>query len=205
MCNIFKNIFGSVNVVLVLVVLCFAAGCNKPETEEVDCQSQVEDLQGQLKQAKMLLKQKDQQIENLQNLPADYLKDITSAHKIDLGRYTRFEDTNGDTNADTLMVYLNISDKHGDKVKVGGVCIIELWDLDAPEDRNLVKTWVFTPSEFEKHWDGILGASYRFKLSLGEYKMSKDSLTIKCKYKELLTGEVFEIQKLVNIRRVTSI
>ena len=175
-------------------------GCNTNQQTTPDYQSQIEQLEIQLQQSKLLLKQKDQQIANLQKLPSNYIDHITSVHKISLGRFTRIEDTDGDLNVDSLVVYLQLSDKSLAKVKVAGSFTIELWDLNAPEDSNLIKSWTFDPKELESHWDGTLSSHYRFNLTIDNYKSAKETLTLKCSFNELHTGKPWTAQKMLNLK-----
>ena len=178
------------------------SGCKEPRSPQgPDYPAQIEQLQNELQQAQLLIKQKDQQIVNLQKLPDNYIEHIISANKINLGRYTRVDDTNGDLKVDSLVVYLQIMDKSEDKVKIAGSCTIELWDLDAAEDRNLVKSWTFSPTEFETYWDGVLASEYRFILSADEYRPAKNNLTVKCRFNELISGKTWEAQKMLSLDR----
>ncbi len=175
-------------------------GCNEPaDTSLSDSERQIEQLNNELQQAQLLLKQKDQQIANLQKLPDDYIEYVTRACKINLGRYTRVEDADNDLKVDSLVLYLHIMDKSGDKVKIAGSCEIELWDLDAPEDKNLVKSWSFSTDEFEENWDGILASEYRFTLPVDQYRPAKNNLTVKCRFTELLSGKSWEKQKMMTL------
>ena len=188
---------------LLLSALVFVglAGCSNVIPEVSDCELRYQRLEDELQQAKLTIQQKDKQIASLQKLPDNYLEYMVTADKISLGRYTRVEDSDSDLKIDSLVVYLNIYDKHSDAVKVAGSFNVELWDLNASEESNMVKSWEFTPKEFETYWDGMLGTSYRFNLPVDQYAPAGSSLTVKCSFSELITGRSWDVQKQVSLKK----
>ena len=192
---------------LILIVF-YGAGCGirpfnktkKPATD--DPAAQVKQLREELAGKNSQIEKLDKQLAVLRGFAADRMEYLVHVDQVKFGRFTRGYDEDKDGLDEGINVYIVLNDKFGDKIKAAGEVGIELWDLAADEGRRLIQKRRYGLNEVVDHWlSGFMTDHYKFKLSWSKPKRpSHPNLTLKVNFKEALTGNVFEIQKLIMVK-----
>ncbi|MCF7958274.1 MAG: hypothetical protein K9M57_07500 [Phycisphaerae bacterium] len=141
------------------------------------------------------------QLETLQGFGPDRMGLLVQLDRIKFGRYTLAYDEDQDGLDDGITVYLKCYDSQNDDIKSVGHLKLELWDLAAVEGERLIDRWEYSPQQLGDYWmNGFLAYHYKFQLPWDQGKKPGHSnLTLKCKLKDVLSGKVFEIQKMVEV------
>ena len=106
--------------------------------------------------------------------------------RIEIGRYTRIED-------DRLIVYLNLFDKEGEKIKAYGAIRLTLQDLTDPENPREIKRWEYDLAASHDHWLGSpLTSHFRFMLDLP--KQYPRAMCVIARFTDVLTGKTITAQ-----------
>ena len=181
-------------------------GCKQPaETtrpEEILVAQENARLRRQIVEQDQQIAELRRQVAALRGLSTESIEHLVHVERIAFGRFTRCEDKDQDGIDDGLVVYLELRDRQGDKIKAAGRVLIELWDLAAAEDDRQLGQWHFGPEEALNHWlPGILADHFKFDLPWPHPKKPQhENLTVKLVFTDALTGKVFEIQKLIEAK-----
>lgn len=166
----------------------------------------------QLKQENMDLaaeiEKLEQQKQALQNqlitttgLPEDVrLENITTADKIKIAKRTGFYDKDKDGQKETLIVYLQTIDAAGDAIKSPGIVTVELWNLDAPQQKAKILSRQVTAEELKNLWVGTLMTSY-YRLTFDAPKNiepTPQELTLKVNFIDYITGKNLNEQTAID-------
>jgi len=171
-------------------------------TPDADPALQIKQLQLELAQKQIHLERVQKQLETLRGLPTDRYDFLIRVSRIRCGRFTRALDENQDGRDDTVVVYLELYDMEEDEIKAAGEVEIELWDLEAEQGRRRIGQWRFGLEETARHWlSGPLTDHYKFKLTWPETSRPRHpNLTLKLSFTDALSGNVFELQKLLPVK-----
>ncbi len=137
--------------------------------------------------------------ERLPGLPENIdLSAIYELKTVSFGKYTGLYDKDKDGRLDTLNVYLKPMDQDGDIFKAAGVVEVELWNLDPDQTQALLARWRVESAELRKRWfASLLTVNYRLSFKLPRFASELDSsLTVKCRFTDLLSGQPFTIQQM---------
>ena len=196
-------------ILISLILIVFGgAGCGVWPFNETK-KSTADDPAAQIRQLRNELADKHSQIEKLnkqltvlRGFAVDRMEYLVHVDRVKFGRFTRGCDEDKDGLDDGIKVYLVLNDRFADKIKAAGEVGIELWDLAADEGRRLIQKRRYGLSEVADHWlSGFMTDHYKFKLSWPKGKRpSHPNLTLKLNFKEAMTGNVFEIQKLITVK-----
>jgi len=187
-----------------LLLALTAGGCgliasSKP-TETIskkDLLMQIEQLRQELTAKQKQNEKLNEQLTALRGFPADRLQRLVHPVEIAFGRFTRAYDQNDDGFDDGMIVYLLLRDIQGDKIKATGQVTIELWDLAEPQGGHLLQQWQYGLDELPQQWlSGFMTDHYKFELTW-EKPPRSSNLTLKLRFKDALTGKLFEIQKMI--------
>jgi len=187
---------------LILIVFC-GMGCgvrlDKAELVADDPAAQIKQLRNELADTRSQVEKLNKQLTVLRGFTADRMEYLVRVDQVKFGRFTRGYDENKDGLDEGINVYVVLNDELGDKIKAAGEVGIELWDLAADEGRRLIQKRRYGLSEVADHWlSGFMTDHYKFRLAWSKEKRpSHPNLTLKLNFKEALTGNVFEIQKLI--------
>ena len=184
-------------------------GCHvRPEQKSKD-KIAAEDTSIQIPRLKDELAAKQKQNEKLaeqlavlRGFPADRLGYLVYVARIELGRFTQAYDDDKNDLDEGINVYLVLRDSRGDVIKGAGEVEIELWDLNEEEGGQFFYRWKYGMEEMSDYWlGGFLADNYKFKLTWPPGKEPRHSnLTLKLCFTDALTGEVFEIQKMIQVK-----
>jgi len=135
------------------------SGCGIGSARDPELQLEVEklerqraELQAQLGQSQVEIKQLEEQIRALSGLPKDGRDNPYPLKSIKITRYTNFYDKDEDGRKEKLIVYVEPVDVEGDTLKAAGTAHVQLWNLNKPSDQALLGQWEVQPGELRKLW-----------------------------------------------------
>jgi outer membrane murein-binding lipoprotein Lpp len=170
-----------------------ATGNTKIISEQMSLKVQVEQLQKDNEQLK-------NQVETLSKLPGDKRAEaIYHLQKVEIGRYTSIYREDQNSTNESLVVYVQPTDKTGDAIKAAGKVEIQLWDLNKPENQAMIGQWKVEPNDIKRQWfDSIAMTGYRLTFDVtGKVDKADKQLTVKMTFTDYLSGKVFSEQKTV--------
>jgi len=181
------------------------AGCANQSDKIIACENQVtklkqenEKLTRQLVDCQQQIISQKNQIENLQHISPDRLKDMIKLERITLDRLTGGYDDNHDGYADGIVVYLQPIDTDGHIVKTPGSVKVQLFLLgDKPV---LIGQRELSPNELRKKWTGRLWTNHYTIRCPFKITPKSPEVTVRTEFVELLTGKPFVAQKRVKIK-----
>ncbi len=194
--------------VILLLLTLFAVGCesakkqsSQDDSQAVSLQAQLEMLQRENRTLKNDLKELQQKMVNLQGMDRYRLDYVTQVDSIEFGRFTKPFDEDEDGGDDGVNIYLVLKDQQGDVIKAAGKVHIEIWDLAQPDGERLFDSKSIELKDVGKYWlPGFGGNHYKFILPWPNGQCPKHSnLTLKLTFTDVLTGEVFELQKTLSV------
>ncbi len=121
--------------------------------------------------------------------------------RIEIDSKSRGYDQDGQPGDDGVVVYLRPYDADGDVVKAAGIIHVQVLDLAAAPTQQLVAEKRWSPEESRKAWYGRLMTNhYTLRLPWGDKGPPRhSSVTLRVVFHDVITGEMFEAQKLVSI------
>ena len=194
--------------VFLISVLCLLVltSCNTTN-EKAQLLAQVQQLKDENSQLTSQIEQSESEKKKLQNqvqvlsaLPEEIKSEnLYNLEQIKLGRLTDFFDKNDDGKKETLIVYIQTIDDHGDKIKAFGNAEVELWDLAQPAGQAKLGSWERGPQELKKLWYATMFTiNYRLTFDISENVQDFDKpYTVKVKFTDYMTGKTFEDQKVI--------
>ncbi len=182
-----------------------AAGCNHNQVDALtrelkQARSQNADLREEARRLRQELKARDEHVARLQHLGEKRLELLFRVTGLKLGRTggVDLDDTPGD---DAVRVYLRPIDRDGHALKAAGSVSIQLFDLAAEPDRNLIARYDFPVEQIAKHWHGgLLTYHYRFDCPWKSGPPRRPEVTVRATFTDYLTGQAFTAQKLITVR-----
>ncbi len=182
------------------------SGCGIGSARDPELQLEVEklerqraELQAQLDQSQVEIKQLEEQIRALSGLPKDGRDNPYPLKSIKITRYTNFYDKDEDGRKEKLIVYVEPVDVEGDTLKAAGTAHVQLWNLNKPSDQALLGQWEVQPGELRKLWfETLVSTSYRltFDAPAGTEIVS-EPLTVKVNFTDSLTGKILRDQHVI--------
>jgi len=180
-----------------------AAGCKpdgKPITTAGQLQQVREDnarLKADVQALEARLKAQEDQIAVLRGLGPKRLEDLFHVKRIELGRYTEPADLDEKPGLDGVRVFLKPIDADGHALKAAGDVTIQLFDLAAAPEKNLLATFTFPVAEARKHWyGGFMTYHYRLDCPWKPAGAAPKEITIRVVFTDYLTGRKFTAQKV---------
>ena len=187
-----------------------------------ECRQENTELSMQVQRLESEKSQLTEQVHTLSTLDAAArLETLDTLEKIRIGKHTGFYDKDDNGTNETLVVYLEPLDTTQDFVKAIGKVDIELWDLNAAEDKAKLAEWTLEPDQLHQTWGGTIFAGYyRLKFPVGNILHTEEKeaaatknrvgtahpteLTVKITFTDYLTGKVLTDQKVLPNRSVSS-
>lgn len=188
-----------------------ACGGDDPAASQVsDLRSEVQRLRDdqkrltqQLTDAHAVIENQRRQLLTLQAVGgSERSQYLVTVDHISLATLTGGYDEDGRPGDDGVVAYLQPQDADGDVIKAGGEIQMQVLDLAAPPDSQLVGEGKWTPAEARKAWYGKLMTNHytlRCPWKNGR-RPAHTSLTVRVVFDDVLTGKRFEVQKLVTVR-----
>ncbi len=141
------------------------------------------------------------QIRALQQLGDKRLERLFHVERIKLGRYTGGVDLDGAEGDDGIKVYLRTIDQDGSVVKAAGDVKIQLFDLAAKPENNLVGQYNWQAEQISKRWSsGFMTYHFSFECPWPAAAPGHDQITVRVEFTDYLTGKIFDAQKLCKVR-----
>ncbi|MCK5565412.1 MAG: hypothetical protein KAJ07_09215 [Planctomycetes bacterium] len=127
------------------------------------------------------------------------LEAFPQTQKIKLRSRTGLFDKDKDGIKETLAVYVQPFDAAGDTFKAAGAVEIQLWDLNRPNDKAMLKQWQIDHKQLQQLWVGTLMTNYyRLKFDVGDMLSGdEEELTVKIVFTDYITGRVFHEQAVI--------
>lgn len=183
------------------------AGCGPSQKQFDQARSELFDANEQLRQAReenaalgQTLSGQQQQIQTLQNLGERRLERLYIVQRIDIGRYSTGQDTDQKPGDDAVKVFVVPYDQQGSAIKAAGAVKIELYDLGAPQEQNLLARCSYDVQQTAEHWySGFAAYHYSFVCQF-DRPPSQTQVTVRVEFTDYLTGKTFIQQRAVNVQ-----
>lgn len=181
-------------------------GCNG----DSDHVKQIQDLKDQVVEQRRRLAAKDEllrtqadHIQQLQQLGGERSLDrLVHVSGIELARLSGGYDADEDGVDDGVRVYLRLRDGDGDAIKATGSVRVTLTDLALPAASQQVGFIELGPEALRPLWYGRF-ASYHYTIEVpwsdGAGRPAHKSIVVRVQFTDLLTGQAFEIQEVVEV------
>lgn len=182
------------------------AGCNlttdQPLRAELDqCKATLGEARNENKRLTEQLQRQDERILSLMALGDKRLEQLYQVTNITLGDYTGGVNTEGKDGHNAVKVYLLPMDQDGSIIKAAGSVRIQLFDLSAPADRNLIGQCDFGIDEVRKHWSsGFMTYHFSFVCPWKEGVPPHEDVTVRVEFTDYLTGKHLTTQKVVKVK-----
>jgi hypothetical protein len=145
------------------------------------------------------LLQRDEQIVVLQKLGDKRLDRLYSVRRISLASGTGGANTDDKPGDDAVKVNVEPIDQHGSVLKAAGNAKVQVFDLAAPEGKNLLAECDYDPNAAARNWvSGLFSSYYSFILPLPVTPAHGD-LTVRVEFTEYLTGKTFTAQDVIKV------
>ena len=192
---------------LATVVLAAAAGC-RVNDQLVQADAQVRQyrqenakLKTELESRQRVIAEQEKQIQTLQTLGQKRLELLFHVIGIKLGRYSGGVNLDGKEGDDGVRVYLSPVDRDGHAVKVAGEATVQLFDLAAKPEQNLLAEYNYPAQEIAKHWvAGFMTYHYRFDCPWRSGPPARAEITVRATFTDYLTGKQFTAQKVCTVK-----
>ena len=190
-----------------LLLLPLLAGCqyfeqpNKLQQELDKTTTALNEAKNENKRLSEQLQKQDERILSLMNLGDKRLEKLYYVQKVDLGDYTGGISSDGGDQQDAVKVFLLPTDQDGAVIKAAGSVKIQLFDLAAPAEQNLIGECEFPIDEVRKHWSsGFLTYHYSFVCPWKKTVLPHEDLTVRVEFVDYLTGKHLTAQKVVKVK-----
>jgi hypothetical protein len=192
-----------------LVSLLLAAllpACQAPP--EVALRKEITDLRDTLKKKddqlvaqKASIDQLESQLEVARGLSDEDLKHIFYPEKLEIEPLSGGENYDNKPGDDGVTVYLRPVDKDGDALKVAGDIRIQLYDLAAAPEKNLIGEYFIPVDQVGKLWHGKLWTyHYAIKCPFPDGPPEHTEVTIRAVFVDYLTKRVVSAQSTCQIK-----
>jgi hypothetical protein len=186
-------------------VLAASAGC--ASTTEADLRAEILKFREEIKErdSKLALQQNaldelNRQLGVARSISEDDLKRVFYPEKIQIDRLSGGFDTDGKPGDEGVTVYLQPLDRKGDIVKVPGDVTIQLYNLAAPADRNLIGEYRLTVDQVAELWHGkLMTQHFRIKCPWPAGPPGHPEVTIRVTFVDYLTKRVLTAQATAKV------
>jgi outer membrane murein-binding lipoprotein Lpp len=178
------------------------SGCNSAayldtmEGELDTLRAEVRDLRRQNERLKAEAASLRQQVADLQALGPKRLEKLFHVTRIRLRSATGGIDLDDKDGDDAVKVYLQPLDRDGSPVKAAGDVRIQLFDLAAEPDGNLIGQYEWAVDDVAKRWSAFLGTyHYSFVCQWKAHRPKHKDVTVRVEFTDYLTGRTFEARE----------
>lgn len=163
---------------------------------------QIEELQQKNIELQKTIDEQKATIANLRGIPREKLALLVVPTRIEIDRLSGGYDEDGRPGDDGVVAHVRPLDERGDVIKTAGKLVMEVFDLAAPADRNLVLRAELDAENALKQWYGRLWTNH-FSIKApwpppGTPPAHRE-LTLRVQFTPLLTGETLSAQRVVQI------
>jgi len=191
---------------LLCVATAALAGCGPDPTlalrkDLLDTKDRLRHSQEQNLVLRQQLHGKDEQIQTLQGLSTEKRMDqLFTVHGVRIGGYSTGANLDGKPGDDGVKVFVEPVDQHGSTIKAAGEVTIQLYDLAAPADKNLLSTHTWSVDKLHDKWtSGFMASYYIFEFPFAGARPRHDKITVRVQFVDYLTGKTFSDQKVVQL------
>jgi hypothetical protein len=201
---------GGGKVLLAAALVGLAGGCRPGARGDLEHELQLARQQSarlntELQALQQTAAAQEQQIRTLQHLGDKRLDLLFHVVNLEVGRYStgiNADDLPGD---DFIRVYLIPRDAAGDPIKAAGTVTVQLFDLAAPAEANLLGTYQFPLEQVAKSWvGGFMTYHYRFDCPWKSGPPAHPDVTVRASFTDYLTGKEFTAQRLIKVALASS-
>lgn len=147
------------------------------------------------------IEQLNRQLTVARGLSDDDLKKIFYPERLEIDRLSGGADYDGRPGDDGVTVHLRPIDRDGDVIKVAGDIYIQLFDLAAPPDRNLIGEYRIPADQVGKLWHGkLLTGHYTIKCPWPGSPPENPEITIRVVFVDYFTRRVVSAQAVCRVR-----
>ena len=192
--------------ILIGSLLTIAAGCQTQSKKDSladainNLQNEKKQLTSQIQQEKKGNQQLQKQIKNLAGIDTQLkFSNLYDIQRIKIHKYTNLYDKDKDGKLEKLIVYIQPIDAQGDIVKSPASVDVQLWDLNTESEKALLAEWHIPPQELKKLWFAtLITINYRLTFDIADkIENFQEPLTVKVIFTDLLTGKVFNEQRVI--------
>jgi len=190
----------------VLIAAGLLSGCVTPAEQKL--RDEISDLRKTLRQKdeqllaqKVSLDEMTKQLALARSISEDDLKRIFYPERLVIDRLSGGADYDGQPGDDGVTVYLKPVDRYGDVIKVAGDIRIQLYDLAAQPDRNLIGEYFVPIDQVAKLWHGkLLTNHFTIKCPWPKGPPEHDEVTIRAVFVDYLTKRVVSAQSTCKVK-----
>jgi hypothetical protein len=187
------------------------AGCEEPvpvetvESRLITEQEKTRRLERENDQLRQQLARHDKQVETLQELGDKRMEHLFYVDHISLGRYTGGWDLDGDGDQDGVKVFLIPYDQYGSVIKAAGDVTVQLYDLGAEAEDNLIGEYNWPVEKMAETWaSGFMSSHFTLDCPWPDADTPENNvITVRLVFLEYLTGKTFNAQKTCEIDLTT--
>jgi hypothetical protein len=140
------------------------------------------------------------QVVALQGLDDKRLDVLPHVERLSLGWFTGGVDLNGTGADDAVRVFISPIDQYGNSFLAAGSAKVQVYDLAAAPEENLVARRELTIEQMIELWStGFGGGHYTVDCPWDAAPPAHKELTVKVQFTEYLTGKTFSAQKAVTV------
>ena len=141
------------------------------------------------------------QIQTLQGIDPDRMKLIPHADRVEIDTLSGGYGGDARSGSEGVAVYLRTYDDEGDPVKAAGSVEVQVLDLGAPADRQLLAECKLDGAALRKTWySKFMTGHYTLKCPWKSGAPQHSALTVRVRFTDLLTGRGFDLVKQVNVK-----
>ncbi|HUS90816.1 MAG TPA: hypothetical protein VM695_03160 [Phycisphaerae bacterium] len=136
---------------------------------------------------------------NLRGIQDTRMEKLNAVQRIGLGSATGGVDLDGAPGDDGVKVVVNPVDQHGSVIKAAGTVTIQLFDLAADPNANLLAKAAYDVDETARHWaSGFVAHYYSFTCRWGK-PPAHEELTLRVTFLDYLSGKEHVAQDVVKV------
>lgn len=192
---------------LAVVAIGCAPGCFDSEKTVQEAQ-QRHDLERRVAELERELQARDQtgrtqqaQIQTLQGIDGERLKLIPHADRVEIDSLSGGYGGDARSGSEGVAIYLRPFDEEGDTTKAAGSVEIQVLDLAASPDRQLIAECKLDPAGLRKTWySKFMTGHYTLKCPWKAGPPQHAILTVRVHFTDLLTGRSFDLVKQVSVK-----
>ncbi len=183
-----------------------AAGCWTPTQGDVQQENRalreaLRKRESELAAQATTIEQLHRQLTLARGLSDDDLKKIFYPERLEIDRLSGGADYDGRPGDDGVTVHLRPIDRDGDVIKVAGDIRIQLFDLAAPPDRNLIGEYTIPADQVGKLWHGkLLTGHYTIKCPWPGLPPENPVITIRAVFVDYFTRRVVSAQAVCQVK-----
>jgi hypothetical protein len=181
-------------------VMLIACTPQRPVRLDANMLLEIEQLRTRNEELCKQLSQRDEQILALQNLGDKRLGQLYTVRRISLASGTGGASTGDKPGDDAVKVNVAPIDQYGSVLKAAGSVKVQVFDLAAPQAKNLLAECNYDPNAAAKNWvSGLFSSYYGFTLPLPAEPPAHGELTVRAEFTEYLTGKTFTAQQVIKV------